>query len=189
MTASDGEWHLGIGDPTPIGWFTVAAYLLAAWACWLAYAASDGDRRANRAGKLWLWLLIALTLLGINKQLDLQTALTEIGREISRQLGWYERRHLIQIAFISSLGVAGALTLLWIGRRSFPMTMGRAFALAGLAFLVGFVFIRAASFHHVDVFLDRTALGLRWNWILELSGIGLVAVGAILERTTRRSRS
>ena len=28
-----GEWRLGIGDPTPIGWLTVFAYLVAAIVC------------------------------------------------------------------------------------------------------------------------------------------------------------
>jgi hypothetical protein len=34
--------------------------------------------------------------------------------------------------------------------------------------------IRAASFHHVDRFIGQKILGLRWNWVLEMSGISLV---------------
>ena len=44
--------------------------------------------------------------------------------------------------------------------------------------VMGFVVIRAASFHHVDAFLASRLGGLRWNWILELGGILIVAVGA-----------
>jgi hypothetical protein len=40
--------------------------------------------------------------------------------------------------------------------------------------VLGFVLIRAASFHHVDQFIGQTILGLRWNWVLEMSGISLV---------------
>jgi hypothetical protein len=44
--------------------------------------------------------------------------------------------------------------------------------------ILAFVVIRASSFHHVDVLLASTLGGLRWNWILELSGIMVVGVSA-----------
>jgi len=77
-----------------------------------------------------------------------------------------------------ALALAALIWLLW------PPSTGRALALSGLTFLLSFVVIRATSFHHVDVFLSQTALGLKWNWILELLGIGLVGAGAIIERRT-----
>jgi hypothetical protein len=66
-------------------------------------------------------------------------------------------------------------------RLASPMSRGRACAGVGLAFLLAFVLMRASSFHHVDVFLASAAMGLHWNWILELSGIGAVTAGAWLE--------
>ncbi|MGV3773512.1 MAG: hypothetical protein ACO1QB_11460, partial [Verrucomicrobiales bacterium] len=51
-------------------------------------------------------------------------------------------------------------------------------ALAGALFLTAFVLIRAASFHHVDAALKADFAGMRLNWILELTGIVLVAFGA-----------
>ena len=44
----------------------------------------------------------------------------------------------------------------------------------GTTLVIGYVLIRAASFHHVDRFIGRTILGFRWNWILEMGGIALV---------------
>jgi hypothetical protein len=38
--------------------------------------------------------------------------------------------------------------------------------------------IRAASFHHIDRFIGETILGLRWNWVLEMGGIGTVIVAS-----------
>jgi hypothetical protein len=38
--------------------------------------------------------------------------------------------------------------------------------------------MRAASFHHVGVFLGRRVLGLKLNWLLELGSIALVALSA-----------
>ena len=122
-----GAWSPGIGDPNVMGWITVVAYLTAAYLCfvvhrsWLASAgpavkgriwgpvalALLGQRRrlaalpeAVRMSALWKALAIGLLLLGINKQLDLQTALTEIGRILAAKQGWYERRQRVQIDFI-----------------------------------------------------------------------------------------
>ena len=96
LAATDvrGDWHFGIGDPTPIGWFTVFAYLAATLACgrvWLA------DRRAVRRGSpgspiFWMVLTVLLLLLGINKQLDLQTLLNDVGRRMAKAEGWYDVR-------------------------------------------------------------------------------------------------
>ena len=52
---------------------------------------------------------------------------------------------------------------------------------AGLAFLLTFIVVRAVSFHHVDMFLGTRIAGLRMNWILELTGIGLVGAAALRE--------
>ena len=52
---------------------------------------------------------------------------------------------------------------------------------------MGFVVIRAASFHHVDALLASRLGGLKWNWILELGGILIVAVGALPPRPDPRA--
>lgn len=190
MATIDGHWHPGIGDPTPLGWFTVAAYAFAAWSCWrTASGVRDtpwGDFHP-RAARFWLLLAVALGLMAVNKQLDAQTALTDIGRQLAVAQGWYAQRHKVQIVFVAAVAlVAGAgLAALWWASR--PLSTGRATAAVGLLLLIGFVMVRAASFHHVDAFLAESALGLRWNWILELGGIGVVAAGAWFEsRASRR---
>ena len=77
----DGRWRPGIGDPTFLGWVTVAAYFAAALACGRAWRL---DRRARLAGDrsssptFWLILSLLLAFLGINKQLDLQSLLTHL---------------------------------------------------------------------------------------------------------------
>ena len=87
----------------------------------------------------------------------------------------------MQIGFIFAVAAAGVAVALAMLRLAWPMSQGRVCAGVGLAFLLAFVLMRASSFHHVDALLASTALGLRWNWILELSGIGAVATGAWLE--------
>lgn len=149
-------------------------------------ARSSQDTRST--ARFWLLLALALGALGINKQLDLQTALTEIGRLLARTGGWYEQRHEVQIYFIVAVGVSGALALAALTWLAWPLSASRALALGGVTFLACVLLIRASSFHHVDVFPSQAALGLRWNWILELSGIGLVGAGATIERRTNQCR-
>jgi hypothetical protein len=188
MTTVEGAWHPGIGDPTPMGWITVAGYALAAWSCWRAGRA-QGQTKPDSARHFWWLLTLGLAALGVNKQLDLQTWLTEIGRQLARAQGWYAQRHVVQIGLIFAVAAAGVAGALAMFRLAWPLSPGRFFAGIGLAFLLAFVLMRASSFHHVDALLASTAMGLRWNWISELSGIGAVTAGAWLEwRAARRGR-
>jgi hypothetical protein len=205
-----GSWSPGIGDPTVAGWITVFAYFTAAALCWRVYRhrlaraghssvpgfalvvlpwvlALLGRRRhldrvgvEVRARALWLGLTVLLLFLGINKQLDLQTVITEVGRMAAGAGGWYEERHLVQLAFIGLVIVAGAWALraVWLLARGNIAEL-RA-VLLGMVFLLCFVAIRAASFHHVDLLLGHSLAGLRLNSILELGGISVIAVGAIV---------
>ena len=179
----DGRWVLGLGDPTPMGWATVGGYLLAAALC-LLWAKPSG------AGRLLpLTLTLAMTVLAVNKQLDLQSLLTEIGRDAAKAQGWYEDRQTFQTIFIAAIaGVAGLgfVVSLWILRRRWREST---LALVGVAFLLAFVVVRAASFHHVDQGLGETWVGLRFNWILELGGILLVGVGSLVGWRVRRAEA
>jgi hypothetical protein len=180
-TTEDGRWRPGIGDPTLMGWFTVASYFLAAFFCWRA---AEASRRilADRA-RQWFWLFCAVFLagLGVNKQLDLQTFFTQFGRDIALQQGWYERRREVQMYFIAALLLVvagGSIFLAFWWRRHF----GRNYLpIAGVIFLAAFVFLRASSFHHIDALLGTRVKGFKMNWLFELSGIGMIAIGALQE--------
>jgi hypothetical protein len=202
-----GSWSPGIGDPTPFGWFTTVAYFVAAYLCWRTYLATPvskprgltghlgslrpillslvAPRRVvlavperQRIATLWLGFAITLFLLGINKQLDLQTAFTEVGRLVAHDEGWYAARRRVQVAFILGVLLAG----LWVFAALVRLASGSrgrmAAALTGTVFTMVFVLIRAASFHHVDLLLGVSLGGLKLNWIIELGGIFLVAYGA-----------
>ncbi|APW59560.1 hypothetical protein [Paludisphaera borealis] len=187
---SDGHWRPGIGDPTPIGWFTVAAYFAAAIACGRAWRL---DRRADQAGAntsptFWLILTGLIGFLGVNKQLDLQSLLTDVARTLAKSQNWYAQRREVQLLFIAAVGVAALVALAafaWIARKEWKRNIT---ALAGVVLLLAFVVIRAASFHHVDAFIQTRLAGVKWNAILELGGIGLVALGAALAMRTDHGR-
>ena len=120
---------------------------------------------------------LAFFALGINKQLDLQTALTEIGRIFAEAGGWYEQRQSVQLYFIVGVAIFCALALLVLlcWARGSPFQTW--FALVGSTFVLGYVLIRAASFHHIDRFINSRILELKWNWILEMGGIMIVLFG------------
>lgn len=178
----EGRWRPGIGDPTVMGWVTVVAYLLASTGCALAAwrePMADGTRRPrSRPSRFWMALAVLLLALGINKQLDLQSLITQIGRDVIRAWGLYSSRRELQIGFILVVGLVCAGTLGWFFWAA-RTTMGRRWlAVLGMLFILGFVVIRAASFHSVDVFIGSRLGGAKWNWILELGGIAIVAAAA-----------
>ena len=91
-----GDWSPGIGDPTVAGWLTVALYAFAAWAC---LTVLRRERMAKlplvaNEGLVWRLMMVFMIALGINKQLDLQSAFTELGRIMAHKQGWYGNRRL-----------------------------------------------------------------------------------------------
>lgn len=171
------RWRPVIGDPSAMGWFTVAAYALAAFLAWRAWSQ---NRERNR---VWFGVTVLMVFLCLNKQMDLQSLVTDIGREISRLFDQYENRRTYQKIFIFAVlaivGLFGPL-FAWKYRR---FVSSHKLLTAGLVFLLTFIVIRAISIHHVDAFLKTSrAGGVKMNWVLELTGIGLVAFSAWRER-------
>ena len=167
-----------------MGWVTVVAYGVAAFtaglAAWRAGNQGTGERR------MWTLVAILMALLCINKQLDLQSLLTDIGRAIAWDEGWYEQRRKFQKWFVLGiLGVSGITTAFLAWR--FRGFWRKHFLLAGgLAFLLTFIVVRAVSFHHVDMMLKTSFAGVRMNWFLELTGIALVWGAAVIDLVKSR---
>ena len=167
------NWRPGIGDPTIGGWVTVLLYFLTVISCWKT------ARNSNLSDwKVWYAISVLLFALGINKQLDLQSALTEVGRVLAYQEGWYANRQTVQLYFIAAVAFVcgwGVIALI-VGARRAPLPTW--LALLGATFLIAFVLIRAASFHRIDRLITSSIFGFRWNWILEMGGIILVLVAS-----------
>jgi hypothetical protein len=174
-----GNWSPGIGDPSPMGWLTVALYFYAAYRCF-RLARGRATRLVKQESSVWWIFTLALLALGINKQLDLQTALTEIGRFMAREQGWYETRQIVQAEFLGLVAIAGLVSivaLVWITRR---MPKATQLAVAGGVALIAFVAMRAASFHHFDRLIGRSFFGLRVNWVFEIGSIAIILIAAHL---------
>ena len=173
MECISQRWSPTIGDPSPMGWITVAAYAVAAAMSGLVFLKSRNRERA-----FWLFLFIILSLLAINKQLDLQSALTAVGRCLAKLQGWYGQRRTVQLLFVvvlAAFGVSATAFLFWWMKDR--MKQNR-LAMVGLGVLVTFVLIRAIGFHHVDVLINSRLMSVRMNWVLELSGILLISLNA-----------
>ncbi len=168
------RWSPGIGDPSSIAWVSVVGYGAAALLClWAA-------RRDIASRRWWATLAALMLFLGINKQLDLQSLLTQTGRDLAKAEGWYEVRQWVQLIFVVALAVGGLIGVHIFVRTARHRSSGLQVALAGCVLLGVFVLLRAASFHHVDRLIGLVIAGARLNTILELGGITIVASGAIL---------
>ena len=161
------------GDFTVLGWTITAGYLVTSFLCLRRGTASleAGDKR------VWLALGLFLLGMGLNKQLDLQLLVTDIGRRLAHVQGWYEQRGLVQIGFVVILGLFLASVGAWLlwGAREHLDETGLAFL--GTGVLVLFVLLRAISYDVRDVLLrigDWNATGL-----LEIFGTVLIAIAAL----------
>ncbi len=176
------RWATAMGDSGALGWVTLLAYLATALIC--VRATRLGGRRDRF---FWATLAAAMLLLGLNKQLDAQTLLTQVARGPAIAQGWYGRHRPFQLGFVLLLGLAAAIAiaLLWKwGRRR---GRGIRMALLGLTCLGLFILVRAASFHHADRLLGMRAGALSLYSALELAAIMLVGIGAAIRPGGRRS--
>jgi hypothetical protein len=171
-TGADGRWELGIGDPSPMGWITVGAYGLAAV---LAWRNAQAAQRSAVPSTFWFAVLALMVFLGLNKQLDLQTWFGQTGRDMALAQGWYEHRRYVQGAFIVLLCGGAVGLLMWARRVWANMWREYRWVFVGVALLLLFIVVRAATFHHFE---DITGLPLggstvaRW---LEIVAVVLVA--------------
>jgi hypothetical protein len=173
-------WSALVHDQGRLAWIVVAGYAVGALFAFAAAGRGDGRERS-----FWIGSAIALILLGINKQLDLQTDLTTLARAAALSEGWYGERRDAQGAFILliALAAAGCGLVLWMWLRDTATSVKA--AAAGLVVLFAFIFIRAASFHHIDYWVTVSVAGLRSGWWLELLGIAIIGAAAAVYRNSR----
>lgn len=169
-------WSPGIGDPDALGWFTVAAYLIAAALC---YAARARTVSMTRSHQVWGVLVVLLVAMAINKQLDLQSLGTAIARHLAYDEGWYSNRRNVQKVFIFAIGASAMFVAIGVAVIARGADRWAITGLGGLILLIGFVLIRAASFHHIDAIIGRDFVGVRVNHLLELGGISIIGVSAL----------
>ena len=169
------RWAVAVGDPSVLGWAIFAAYGVTALLC--AYSFRRATDRVSRM--FWLGVSALLLLLMLNKQLDLQSAMTVAGRCIALSGGWFDLRRQVQAVFavVAILaGIALGASVIFYMRQHFKSHWQ---ALLGLFLLVGFVLLRAGGALHLDERLGVRMNDPLLNAVLELGGLILIAANAI----------
>ena len=174
------NWHPGIGDPSAMGWVTVVAYFIAAIVLLRQWRLSAEIYQNHLKMHRRLLFLFAVTMigLGINKQLDLQTWLTNVGGDISRAQGWWENRRVAQAVVLTLIVLCGGALMMVIVKADGVVKEHR-MALLGFLVLIVFVVVRASSFFQMDRLINFRVFGFRMNWFLELGGIAIIAASAM----------
>jgi hypothetical protein len=177
-------WRTEMGDPDVLGWATTVAYLLAAILCArTATAARHAPPEAppgDRPGPWWL-LAAGVLLLGLNKQLDLQILVRELGIRFIALLGmdahrrWFGRLFVLLMALFL-LRVMGAAV-----RQMRGHTRGHRLLLTGLALLACFAIVRAGTYVP-GMKQVNLQFGKALHLVFEFGGILLVASSAVTTR-------
>ncbi len=148
------------GDSPALGWITVLASIGGSLLAW----------RASARGLRHFWWLaaVALVLLALIKQLELQSWTLDALRAIARELGMYTVRRRDLMAFAGGvllIGTVGTFGLGYVNRRALRECAG---ALAGFVLLTAAVALRAAPLHSSTIM----------NELLELVGVLLIGITA-----------
>lgn len=166
-----GAWKPGIGDPSFMGWFTVFSYYLVASLCLLKMI-SRALLPGKKAWLFWAFMCLTMIVLGIIKQYNMLSAVTEMWRLIARHGGWMEQRWIFQVGAMILFFVISVIFSTFLYRRSLQFfSVQEKIAAFGLVYLVLFVGLRAISLHQFGTVLGWEIWGVRINWIAELFGI------------------
>ena len=101
--------------------------------------------------------------------------------------GWYGWRRDVQGLFLLliALGSIGVAVLMWRWLRTASPSVR--VAGIGLVMLLAFIFVRAASFHHIDYWVTLPIGGMRSGWWLELAAIVVIGSAAATCRGAKDS--
>ena len=179
----NGHWRPGIGDPTFIGWLITATYSITFALCGICAWRTKRIHAVNRFRyhRLFWWgLAFIMFIMGMNKQLDLQCLFIAVVKKMALDQGWYSQRQILQIFFVVFVTVFGLILMIFLGWKLKRLWRQYGLALLGILLLVAFVAVRASPVNHVAKNPScRMVLGVI-NSVLELTGIGLVGISALM---------
>jgi hypothetical protein len=179
----NGHWRPGIGDPNFMGWLITAAYLITSLLCGVCAHRSDRVSILDRSGFyriFWWGLALIMLIMGINKQLDFQSLLILVIKQMAHEQKWYAKRHIFMVWFAAVIAVFGMGLLIWMGWKLKRQWRQYGLALFGILLLITFVIIRIVPINRLNQFLSLQQ-GIRMiRSILEISGVALIGISAFL---------
>ncbi len=182
-----GNWSPSFHDNFFLGWVITGSYFACAIMA-AVFATFLNQMEEKKPFHFWLLISIIMIGLGINKQLDVQTLLTEVGRQLSYTQEWYEMRRIVQLLFMTALFAAGVAAFAWFTISFRDLLRRYVFAFCGLFFLLSYMVIRAAAFHHVGELIQYDLQGIRMKWVLELAGIYMIIGAGLKDMFASRAR-
>lgn len=144
---------------------------------------STSTSPANSESTAWLYgaVAILLIILGVARQSGYFRWITEVGRAIAWEQGWYASRTLPQQQVIHLVYYGSVLLFLVLAWRNRHALLRHGPVLLGVIFLLGFVSVRAVSLHAVDVLLTyRRVAGLRLGTTLEVGSLIFIAIALLI---------
>ncbi|MCF7976249.1 MAG: hypothetical protein K9N55_20695 [Phycisphaerae bacterium] len=186
-----GYWSTNRGDPTVIGWSITVFYAVAALAC--LYCTGFCDSRRSVPISLvyaWFWwmMLGLVVMMGINKQLDVQLLLADIGRAFTKHLGWYGQRKPVQIRVLAFGACVCLACLLEVGHKLKRAPKSTWLALFGILLLGVNVLIHLVSLHLIEGVLAYSLAGLSVGNGLEIVCILWILISALVYNRAQRDR-
>jgi tetratricopeptide (TPR) repeat protein len=172
-----GHWRPGIGDASFMGWLTVCSYYVAAGVCFLKLF-TEQVRQQRQERTFWIFLCFSMVVLGAIKQFNLLVAVDEILRIIAHSRGVYEQRRTVQAFVMAIVGVVFLVTVIHTLRT--PVVVRHKITAMGFLYLLLFVLFRGISLHQFEDFLSYEILGVRVNWMAELTGIYWICLASFL---------
>jgi hypothetical protein len=184
-----GYWVDKHGDPTVIGWAITILFGVGAMVCLYCTGYMDSRRSVPINGiYAWFWWIMVglMVFMGINKQLDLQLMLADIGRAFTKQQGWYGQRVPVQIRVLAVGACVCLACLQGVGYRLKRAPKSTWFALAGIILLGLNVVIHLVSLHPIEHILGMSLAGLSLGDAIEISSILWISVSAWIYNRTQR---
>jgi len=177
-----------VEKPNVLDWIITAAYVAIASLCMLAALRRCGNLGAAGEGPRVWWSLALLSLvLGVNKELQLQTLLVHVGRVVAIEEGWYGSRRLAQGLFLVLLFIVSVVIIWKFARRHWWLIRNYAEMTLGLMLVLAYCLLRAADINHLKL-LGPKHSGSDFLWPLEVSGLILMLLGSAKTIVLPRSR-
>lgn len=165
----DGYFH----DDDLVSWFITILYLIAILVFLRVFLLS---RQYSIDSVLWLILTVFIVILGVNKQFDIQTDITNYLREIARLEGWYDYRAAFQ-KILLLMALIGFFTLFTARLLFKNYWIKYKFLFIGFGLLIFYIAARLISLHIVDSAFRYKILGvIKLHQLLESSFVMLLII-------------
>ncbi len=172
-------WQPELGDPTLPGWTATILYLATLAGCLFYLNRRRQGRFSWRLSSnyhFWKLLSIILFVLGLNKQLDLQSLFLQFNRFAMEAAG------LAKYADVFRLWLTwGIVSMLMVITVIFAYTVRDAMgtnksALCGAVMILVYIVLRAVTFQNIPgmTLLEKIS---PWTWVIEVTGLVLILNG------------